>query len=281
MPQRRKLRKLTLPVLPTMFTLANGVCGLGSITLATSHTPGVSTTDLTFYAGLLVFLGMLFDVLDGYVARVTRQTSSFGKELDSLCDMVSFGIAPVFIMLTFADVFQRRLLWGIGVLYAVSAILRLARFNVEKDEHKATNFFRGLPTPAAAGVLASFAIARPALEQLTEPLMAEATQELGANLLAITMIGVPLVTAALAWLMVSRIRYPHIIHELARRRSFSQLVEVVFVLVITVTLHELALPLLFCYFVFAPPINQLRLRAIGKVAAHEAPAMTPSVDAKS
>ncbi len=57
MPRRQRLRKLTLPVLPTMFTLANGVCGLGSITLATNHTPGVSQTDLAFYAGLLVFLG--------------------------------------------------------------------------------------------------------------------------------------------------------------------------------------------------------------------------------
>ncbi len=266
---RRKLRHLTLPVLPTMFTLANGVCGLGAITLATNHTPGVSQTDLTFYAGLLVFLGMLFDVLDGYVARVTRQTSSFGKELDSLCDMVTFGVAPVFIMLTFADAFQRRLLWGIGVLYAVSAILRLARFNVQKNEHTGTNFFQGLPTPAAAGVLASFAIARPSLEQLADPLMAEATQELGVQLMSVTMIGVPLLTVALAWLMVSRIRYPHIARELARRRSFSQLVEAVFALVIAVTLHELALPLLFCYFVFAPPVNQLRQRATGHVAPRE------------
>lgn len=276
MPRRQRLRKLTLPVLPTMFTLANGVCGLGSITLATNHTPGVSQTDLAFYAGLLVFLGMVFDVLDGYVARVTRQTSNFGKELDSLCDMVTFGLAPVFIMLTFSDVFQRRLLWGIGVLYAVSAILRLARFNVEKNEHEATNFFRGLPTPAAAGVLASFAIARPSLEQLADPLLAETTQELGVQLISITMVGVPLVTVALAWLMVSRIRYPHIARELARRRSFSQLVEVVFALVIAVTLHELALPLLFCYFVFAPPINQLRQRAIGHVTTREAPQMVKS-----
>ena len=57
MPRQKKLRKLTLPVLPTMFTLANGVCGLGAITLATNHTPGVSQTTLAFYAGLLVFLG--------------------------------------------------------------------------------------------------------------------------------------------------------------------------------------------------------------------------------
>ena len=120
-------------------------------------------------------------------------------------------------------------------------------------------------------MLASFAIARPSLEQLADPLMAEATQELGSQLMSITMIGVPLLTVALAWLMVSRIRYPHIARELARRRSFSQLVEVVFALVIAVTLHELALPLLFCYFVFAPPANQLRQRATGHTAPIDAP----------
>jgi CDP-diacylglycerol--serine O-phosphatidyltransferase len=124
--------------------------------------------------------------------------------------------------------------------------------------------------------LASFAIARPSLEQLADPLLAETTQELGVQLISITMVGVPLVTVALAWLMVSRIRYPHIARELARRRSFSQLVEVVFALVIAVTLHELALPLFFCYFVFAPPINQLRQRAIGQVTTHEAPQMVKS-----
>jgi CDP-diacylglycerol--serine O-phosphatidyltransferase len=179
-------------------------------------------------------------------------------------------------MLTFSDVFQRRLLWGIGVLYAVSAFLRLARFNVQKNEHQATSFFQGLPTPAAAGMLASFAIARPALEQLAEPLMADPTRELGVQLISVTMVGVPLVTVALAWLMVSRIRYPHIARELARRRSFSQLVEVVFALVITVTLHELALPLLFCYFVFAPPVNQLRMRATGQVVTRDAPQIVKS-----
>ncbi len=262
--QRRKTRKRTFPILPTVFTLANGVCGLLAIAMVTSDAPNVPLTDLAFYAGLLIFLGMVFDVLDGHVARMTRQTSHFGKELDSLCDMVTFGAAPVFIMLTYTGLFQRRLLLGMVMLFFVSAALRLARFNVQKNEHAKTTFFQGLPTPMAAGALASFAIAMPSLEQLAHSGPTEFAQQLGTQLIDVTMFLVPLLTGILAWLMVSRVKYPHVARELARRRSFSQLVELVFALVVALTLHELALPVLFCYFVFAPPINQLRLKAVSR-----------------
>jgi CDP-diacylglycerol--serine O-phosphatidyltransferase len=262
-----------------MCTLANGVCGLAAITLATSKNPSIPQTELIFYAGLLIFLGMLFDVLDGHVARVTRQTSQFGKELDSLCDVITFGVAPVFIMLTFSREFHPRMLWGIGVLYTLSAILRLARFNVQKDEHSQTDFFSGLPTPMAAGVIASFAIAMPSLEQLVDSGMPIASQELGEQLIAGTMFLVPIFTGLVAWLMVSRFKYPHMSRELTRKRSFSQLVGLVFAFVVAVTLHELALPLLFCYFVFAPPVNELRLRAVARSRnAREARVALPAND---
>lgn len=275
---RRKIRDITFPALPTAFTLANGVCGLAAIIVVTSHAPNHTQIDLAFYAALLIFLGMVFDVLDGHIARMTKQTSQFGKELDSLCDVITFGVAPVFIMLTYSDVFQRRFLWGIGALYAVSAILRLARFNVHKDEHAPTNYFQGLPTPMAAGTIASFAIAMPKLVELTDVVMPEASQELGVRLIAISMIVVPVLTAILAWLMVSHIRYPHVASELSRRRSFPQLVELVFAMVIVVTLKEYALPILFGYFVLAPPLNQLRLRATarGRSSEPELPVTVPA-----
>lgn len=268
--RRRKLRHLTFPVLPTAFTLANGVCGLVAIGVVTSQAPQFAQTDLAFYAALLIFLGMAFDVLDGQVARMTRQTSQFGKELDSLCDVITFGVAPVFIMLTYNGVFPRRLLWGVGVLYSVSAILRLARFNVHKDEHAPTNYFQGLPTPMAAGTIASFAIAMPSLLQLSDVLMPEAKQVFAARLITASMVVVPIITGVLAWLMVSHVRYPHVVSELARRRHFSQLVELVFAVVVAITLKEYALPLLFSYFVFAPPINQLRHRIVAW-CRHESP----------
>ena len=278
--RRRRIRNITFPVLPTAFTLANGVCGLVAIGIVTSQAPEYSRTVLAFYAALMIFLGMAFDVVDGQVARMTRQTSQFGKELDSLCDVITFGVAPVFIMLTYHDIFPRRVLWGIGVLYAVSAILRLARFNVQKDEHAATNYFQGLPTPMAAGTIASFAIAMPSLLRLPDVLTPESKQEFALRLITAAMVVVPVLTGILAWLMVSRIRYPHVVSELTRRRHFSQLVELVFAVVVAITLKEYALPLLFSYFVFAPPINQLRLRIMAWLGheSAELPAPLPSAD---
>jgi len=264
--RRRKFRDITFPALPTACTLANAVCGLAAITVVTSQVPNHTQIELAYYAAWLVFLGMVFDMLDGHIARMTRQTSQFGKELDSLCDVITFGVAPVFIMLTYGDIFQRRLLWGVGVLYAAGAILRLARFNVQKDEHAPTNYFQGLPTPMAAGTIASFAIATPSLIELTDTLMPTATQHWARQINTATMVIVPILTGVLAWLMVSHIRYPHVASALARRRSFPQLVELVFAMVVAVTLKEFAMPLLFLYFVFAPPINQLRLRALARNA---------------
>jgi CDP-diacylglycerol---serine O-phosphatidyltransferase len=273
--RRRKIRHITFPALPTACTLANGVCGLAAITVVTSHVPNHTQIDLAYYAAWLIFLGMVFDMLDGHIARLTRQTSQFGKELDSLCDVITFGVAPVFIMFTYNDVFQRRLLWGIGVLYAAGAILRLARFNVHKDEHVPTSYFQGLPTPMAAGAIASFAIAAPSLIELTDALAPAATQAFARQLNAATMVVVPILTGVLAWLMVSHIRYPHVASFLARRRSFSQLVELVFAMVVAITLKEFALPVLFGYFVFAPPINQLRLRTLARHGENLDPSARP------
>ncbi len=257
----RKIRDITFPALPTAFTLANGVCGLAAITVVTSHASGLPKADLAFYAALLIFLGMVFDVLDGHIARMTKQTSQFGKELDSLCDVITFGVAPVFIMFTYNEFFQRRLLWGIGALYAVAAILRLARFNVHKDEHAPTKDFQGLPTPMAAGAIASFAIASPSLSELTDALLPQASELWVIRLSTAMMVIVPLLTGLLAWLMVSHVRYPHLASALARRRSFPQLVEFMFALVVAITLKEFALPVFFGYFVLAPLVNPVRIRA--------------------
>jgi CDP-diacylglycerol--serine O-phosphatidyltransferase len=138
----------------------------------------------------------------------------------------------------------------------------LARFNVQKDEHTPTTHFQGLPTPMAAGTIASFSIAMPFL--LENVSIAEPTKQLSQHLMTASHLIVPPITALLGWLMVSRVRYPHLASELARRRNFSQLVEIVFAMVVVITLQEFALPVLFGYFVLAPPINQLRLRATAR-----------------
>ena len=121
---------------------------------------GRTTTPATslFAASCLIFLAMLFDALDGSTARWANRTSEFGAQLDSLCDAISFGAAPAFLMLQFSVSYgyHPRLLWMVAALYVVCTVLRLARFNVETDEDEKDQGFSGLPSPAAAAVVASF-----------------------------------------------------------------------------------------------------------------------------
>jgi len=248
-------KKSGLVFVPTLLTLGNGVCGLGSISMATLGPDELGETTAILCAGVFIFVGMTFDGLDGYVARLLKQTSQFGAELDSLCDAITFTVAPVFIMLSLTDVFPLRFLWGIGVLFMLCGLLRLARFNVElapDDEHE---WFRGLPTPAAAGTLASFAVALPAGQRLVADTMSEASRQLGEQMIVFTKYSLPVLTVALAWLMVSRIRYPHIFSQWTRGQwNLFNLVRLIFVAVAVVTVHELALPLVFCYFALGRPV---------------------------
>ena len=174
---RKKIR--TIAVLPTLFTLGNLVCGFFAIVVAsrverplTDRIPpepgGVvvafdsnDPTHNIMLSGWLIFLGMIFDALDGHVARLARTSSDFGAELDSLCDVVSFGVAPGFLlvkMCPYLAYYHPEAIWVIAAALPVCAALRLARFNVETpadDDHLS---FSGLPSPAAAGSIAGFAI---------------------------------------------------------------------------------------------------------------------------
>src|SRR6476646_4895242 len=102
-PRRQKM----FAVLPTMLTLGNAVCGFGAITfaakvgLAERMGWGRTDTDCLWIAAGLIFLAMVFDMLDGRAARWAKQTSQFGAELDSLCDAISFGVAPAVILVKF------------------------------------------------------------------------------------------------------------------------------------------------------------------------------------
>lgn len=260
-PRREKL----FAVVPTLLTLGNGVCGFGAITFATKVGPGDVEGNELWIAGLLILFAMVFDMLDGHAARLTKQTSEFGAQLDSLCDVVSFGVAPAFLMLKlaqFPQLLHPRLVWVIGVLYLVCAVLRLARFNVETGEEDSHQSFTGLPSPAAAGTIASFAIAMPGLTQLTDPSMSVLTQWTGTLLIGAIDKGLPVFTLGLACLMVSRIRYPHLLNQLFRgRKNFQHLLQLIFAGVAIFLVHELAIPLLLCVFVLASPIRAVWTKA--------------------
>jgi len=260
-------------VLPTLLTLGNAACGFGSITFATKVAPTAGEHNALFTAGLLIFLAMVFDMLDGHVARWARQTSGFGAQLDSLCDVVSFGVAPAVLMLKFPQVYHPRLLWVIAVLYLVCAVLRLARFNVQTDEQHSHGFFTGLPSPAAAGAVASVAVAMPGVRELSDPSMSETTQTMGAYLLGTIANGLPVFMLVLACLMVSRIRYPHVTRQLLRgRQNFRHLLQLIFAGTAIFLLHELAIPMIFCFYVLASPAQTLWTKLPGAWHWHHASA---------
>ncbi|HUW57309.1 MAG TPA: CDP-diacylglycerol--serine O-phosphatidyltransferase [Planctomycetota bacterium] len=231
-------RQGRFPVLPTLITLGSLFCGFGAIILATMPKTGVNQLVRIEFAAWLILAAMVFDALDGRVARMSGQTSEFGAHLDSLCDGISFGVAPAALaMSVLSEFYQRwpaRLIWVACIVYLVCAILRLARFNVTtqpEDEHHRS--FVGLPSPPAAGMIASFVI-------------------LHVNLLHeydfrwVAPVVLPLLLLGVGLLMVSKVRYVHLIHTLTRgERSFPFLLGLVFMIFLVAVLREFILPIIF------------------------------------
>ncbi len=140
--------KKTRYILPNILTLV-GVClGISSIKFSLDQNYGFAVVFLLFAA--------LLDGLDGRIARLIGGTSEFGKELDSLTDFVSFGIAPVFVLYFWELKNYGKVGWAIILIFSVCCVLRLARFNLTKiseDEKWRLNFFEGVPSPAGAGLV--------------------------------------------------------------------------------------------------------------------------------
>lgn len=256
-------RAQTFALLPTSLTLGNAVCGLGSIAMAANLYGQEGIDQRMFFAGLLIFLAMAFDLLDGHLARKMKQTSRFGEQLDSLCDVVSFGVAPAFLVLTFSYKFHPRFLWIVAVTYVLCVLVRLARYNAsmyEKEESK--EFFRGLPSPAAAGMIASYALSIPSLMQLSEHAWSPLLRSFGRNMTVAADVSIPFVALAVALLMVSPIRYPHFNYWLRGQKQFHDVVKLIVVVVAVATVHELAVPLICTYFVVAAPIQAMWTGAV-------------------
>ena len=138
--------KKTRTILPNMFTLV-GVCiGLTSIKFAFDERFGLAI--------ICIIVAGLIDGLDGRIARLIKGTSQVGKELDSLTDVISFGVAPAFIMYFWQLNTLGRVGWLICLIYVICVALRLARFNVNSETQSSwkNNFFEGVPSPAG-GIL--------------------------------------------------------------------------------------------------------------------------------
>jgi len=246
----------------------NGACGFIAIVFA-SRGPAISwnlffmrravATSFTV-AGFMVFLAMVADVLDGRVARLTRTTSSFGGQLDSLSDAISFGVAPAFIMIKLAElhlqnlrlapsfftVFLGRGIIFAAIIYAMCAVVRLARFNVENEEDESAHMsFSGLPSPAAAGVVVSLVV----FHQQLLPRFAGSAAESFRIFEIITACALPVITLLTGILMVTRIRYPHAANRLLRSKKTLASLLLIFASAILIVWNiQLAMVVGFCGF---------------------------------
>ncbi|MGZ9587201.1 CDP-diacylglycerol--serine O-phosphatidyltransferase [Paenibacillus marinisediminis] len=164
--------------IPSLFTIGNLFLGIIAIMLAFHDDYNL--------AALMVIIAMLLDGLDGRVARALNAQSEFGKELDSLSDVISFGVAPAFIMYVTAlsDVNPPALAWIVTAIFPICGALRLARFNVVDG---IPGYFVGLPIPAAGGVVCTLALF---------------SDDIAAPYLIVAMLLV-------SYLMVSTVRYPN------------------------------------------------------------------------
>ena len=251
-PRRRKWQELRAQprrgifLLPSLLTTGNLFCGFLALVLA-------SQSRFT-EAAVSLFVAMVLDMLDGKVARLTTTTSQFGVEFDSLADVVSFGVAPAFMLYAFALAPLGRAAWLGAFLFAICGALRLARFNVYSGVTD-RRYFVGLPIPGAAGIVASVVLL------LGDD---EIPRWLGAAIAAGTYV--------VSILMVTTFRYYSFKEiDFARRRPASVLVLVVLGVLIVATHPQWFLFLLFSAYVLSGPTRPLwaRRREAVTVAGRE------------
>ena len=294
---RRKRRGLG--VVPTFFTLGNCLCGFTAICFAARGNDRVfPDIDFTYYslAGYLIFVAMLFDMLDGFMARLTHSSSDFGAELDSMADMVSFGIAPAFLALRVIGDFMAplaidpvsgpvtrphvawpgplssdawmRLFWFIGAIYVCCTALRLARFNVmNKHEVESHMNFRGLPSPGAAAVVAATIVFFKSLFGETRFIWFNVPPRVVEIMREVFPYFIPFILLVAALLMVSRFAYAHLVNRFLRgRRRFSYVARLVIVILLLAWQPQLTvLTAIYLYAMSAPTLWLWRL-LIGKRA---------------
>jgi len=245
---RRGIRR-GVSLLPSLFTLANLFCGWACVVHAMR---GDFATAAPF-----IGVAVVLDMLDGRIARMTGTTSDFGVQLDSLADLISFGMAPAVLAFQWGLNPLGRLGWAVGFVYLTAAALRLARFNIQTNTDK--RYFIGLPSPAAAGLVAATIFYFPA------GLAAKPEAWLG-----LVMLTVPAV------LMVSTIRFQSFkTFDLGMRRGYRGLLLVaVFIGLLATYPHEVLIVIAYSYFA-SGFIGTLMTKLRGR-PAEPAPAEAPA-----
>jgi CDP-diacylglycerol--serine O-phosphatidyltransferase len=217
---------------PALLTIGNLFCGFYALILTLDQRYAEAT-----YA---IFVAMVMDMLDGRVARRLKATSQFGVEFDSLADVVSFCVAPAFLLYTFALADVPRAAWFGTALFLICGALRLARFNVQTGAVD-KRFFVGLPTPAGAGVIASTVLLLQGTDLSRWELVALAS---GSYIVGL--------------LMVSTFRYWSFKDvDPARRHPVQSLLVVILAAMVVATNHEWFLFLGFVGYTVSGPVGRL------------------------
>ena len=238
----RERRRQSVFLLPGLLTTGNLLCGFYAIVLTFDG----------YYQGaaLALFAGMVLDILDGKVARLTRTTTQFGLEYDSLADVVSFGVAPAVLLYSWALVqlgqvsaMAGRIGAGAAFLYVLCTALRLARFNVLTGVTD-RRYFIGLPSPGAAGAVASMVLFFGPARFGPAELFALACA-----------------TYLLAFLMISNIRYYSFKQlDFAKRHPVGVLLVAGLAILIVITYRETFPFLAFGAYALSGPVRRLVLR---------------------
>ena len=274
--RKRRRRKAVIRgvyFLPSLATLGNALSGFAAMYVVTLDPLGQTdplAAVLAEYrflaAAYLVALAMIFDALDGRLARIARHSTDFGGQLDSLADAISFGAAPAFVTLQVfkaaapggLPLFVSRLVFAAGLLYVAGAVLRLARFNVTNEHGEQHHMsFLGLPTPAAAGAVLGVVLMQQDL--LYEAALAgERLAGVLAAAAAVLTALLPALLAGIGLLMVSNFRYPHLINRFLRgKKSLRRLVAAVAVVALLVVQHRYVLGVAGLFIAFSGPASYL------------------------
>lgn len=232
---RRQLQR-GIFILPNLFTTANLFCGFYAIVAAIQGH--------FLKAAIAIMVAAVFDGLDGKIARVTRTVSRFGLEYDSLCDAISFGVAPGILVYLWALQPFGRLGWLAALIFVACGTLRLARFNTQTHAY-GTDYFNGFPIPAAGFMIAATVL-------LYYRLGGTGTTK---HVTILIMIYV------LSLLMVSTIKYYSFKHtELFKKMKFNMLVVVVMFFIVIAAEPSIACFLIMLGYVLSGPFTTLRLR---------------------
>lgn len=238
-----KLKK-GIYIIPSLFTCGNISCGCLSM---------ISSINGNFAkAAWLLIFAIVFDMMDGRIARLTKTTSEFGVQLDSLSDLTSFGIAPAIMIYQLVLSSMGKLGKSIVVLFVLCSALRLARFNVRANDKEIHGFFIGLPTPASAGLLISFVLSY-------ELFIANPGQSLTFKTIPILMKSmpvffkiIPVAMVLLSLLMVSNVHYVSFKKmEFSKPKVFKLLILMVFLIWLMVTFPQNIIFALFTLYAFS------------------------------